>query len=345
MDIATETSPVPVGVVGAGLVAQAVHLPLLRRLERRYRIESLAEPHEPTRHEAARRYGIPDTYADHRALLDAGRVEAVIVCSPDATHAGVVLDALDAGVHVLVEKPMCVTVDDGERIVAARDRTDRVVQVGYMKRFDPAVEALLADLSDARPPRYIATATFDPGLRDAFSPPQPASTPAHRPHALRDAFLGALIHDVNLVHAVLARCGLAVARVVDAFGDPQGAAAGGTIALRGGGRWSCAWLALPEAGTFREHVALYGGDGVRELEFPAPYALHAPTVYRHVRAAGAGSAQTSRTSWQEAYERQLLHFHDCITARAACRNPPQDALADIRLLEQLIRGCATEVPA
>jgi hypothetical protein len=190
-----------------------------------------------------------------------------------------------------------------------------------MKRFDPAVEALLDDL-DA-PPAHIATATFDPGMRDAFGPP--GLTGAGAPG---DPFVGALVHDVNLVHAALDRCGMAVERVVDGFGG--GDRAGGTMALTGGARWTAVWLGLPAAGTFREHVAFYGPDGVRELEFPAPYALHSPTTYRHT-----AGATTERRSWQEAYERQLLHFHACLEAGAGCRTPPEEAVRDLRLLAEL----------
>jgi predicted dehydrogenase len=102
-------SPVPIGVVGGGLVAQAVHLPLLQRHDSRFRVASLAEPDPEVRRAVASRYGIASTHADHRSLLEAGGVEALLVCSPDATHAQVVVDALDAGLHVLVEKPLCVT--------------------------------------------------------------------------------------------------------------------------------------------------------------------------------------------------------------------------------------------
>jgi predicted dehydrogenase len=321
---------VRIGVIGGGLVAQAVHLPLLQRLGRLFRLTSLAEPDTEVRASVAARHGIGSVYADHRTLFDAGGVEAVIVCSPSSTHAQVVVDALEAGVHVLVEKPLCVTAEEGERIVAARDRAGVVVQVGYMKRFDPAVEALLEELPEGWEPAHIATMTFDPGMREAFG-----LGPAG-PLSIEDAFLGALIHDVNLVNAVLARCLGSVERVVDAFGDVN--RAGATIALDGGTRWTAVWLGLPGAGTFREQVAFFGVDGVRELEFPAPYALHQPTIYRRVRAAGAGAVTTTHTSWREAYAAQLRHFHAAISGTETCRTPAEEGLADVRLLTELLAG-------
>src|SRR5207244_6730886 len=96
------------------------------------------------------RYGIAGLYRDHRELLDSERLDAVVVCSPAGTHAQTVLDALDAGLHVFVEKPMCITLADADSIVAARDRAGRVVQVGTMKRYDPSYERMLAELPESR---------------------------------------------------------------------------------------------------------------------------------------------------------------------------------------------------
>ena len=105
------------------------------------------------------RYGIAGLHADYRALLDAGGLDAVVVCSPAGTHAEVVLAALDAGLHVFVEKPMCITLADADAIVAARDRAGKVVQVGTMKRYDPAVEAMLEALPGRRPTTSATSAS------------------------------------------------------------------------------------------------------------------------------------------------------------------------------------------
>ena len=121
---------VRVGVVGAGLVAQAEHIPYLSAMRDRYALTALAEPSAAVRETLGARYGIPGLHADYRALLAAGDVDAIVVCSPAGTHAEVVLAALEAGVHVFVEKPMCITLEDADRIIAARDVSRRVVQVG-----------------------------------------------------------------------------------------------------------------------------------------------------------------------------------------------------------------------
>jgi hypothetical protein len=86
-------------------------------------------------------------------------------------------------------------------------------------------------------------------------------------------------------------------------------------------------------------VVVYAADGVRELEFPAPYVLGQPTSYRRLRAAGGGGAvTTTRASWHEAYERQLLHFHACITEGIDCRAPAELGAEDVRLLSDMFAG-------
>jgi predicted dehydrogenase len=265
----------------------------------------------------------------------------VVVCSPNATHADVVVDALEAGCHVLVEKPLCLSVDDAERVIAARDAAARVVQVGYMKRFDPAYECLLADLARAGDElAYVATVTVDPGLTDHFGPfarPAKPPEPAATGRLLSDGFMGALVHDVNAVHGILDVLGVAYDEplVVDGFGHPAATLAGGTTVLPNGVRWTMAWAHLPEAGTFDERIELIGSNGVRRLEFPAPYLRQSPTAYTWVRRDDGGSAQRTFRSWRESYVRQLEHFHACVVDGAACRTPPEQARADIALLGAL----------
>ena len=98
---------VRVGVVGGGLIAQAMHLPYLAEKRDRFTIAALAEPSRTVREALGARYGISGLYEDYRMLL--GEVDALVVCSPAGTHAEIVLAGLDAGLHVFVEKPMCIT--------------------------------------------------------------------------------------------------------------------------------------------------------------------------------------------------------------------------------------------
>ncbi len=102
-------------------------------------------------------------YADHRELLDRANVDAVVIASPNFTHADVLADVLESGVHVLIEKPMCITVADCQRVIEleAKSRArfpERVVQVGLEYRYMPAVAQLISEVATGvvGTPRMVA---------------------------------------------------------------------------------------------------------------------------------------------------------------------------------------------
>jgi predicted dehydrogenase len=331
---------VRLGVVGCGLIAQLVHLPALAALGERFAVVAVADPSPHAREAVARRPGVAAAYAAHEDLLDHGDVDAVLVASPNGTHAQVTLDALAAGAHVLVEKPLCITEADARRIVGLAAQLRRVVQVGYMKRFDLAYEALREDLRAAADLRLLTSSTVDPGIGEryrpaGFVPPTDVDSrardalvratreqvaaavgsddPRHvRPFS--DAFLGALVHDVNLVLGLLDELGLEPGPALDAAAAPDGSLAYGACAV-GDVRWTAAWMLLPGAASFREEIRLFASDGVRALTFAAPY-----------ERPGADS-----------YGRQLAHFHDCVTGGASCRTPASQGARDVALLTELYR--------
>jgi myo-inositol 2-dehydrogenase/D-chiro-inositol 1-dehydrogenase len=84
----------------------------------------------------------PTEFADYRDLLASGLVDAVIVASPNFTHRQVLDDVFDAGVHVLVEKPMCTTIEDSQAIVGRASLVDVVTWVGLEYRYMPPIATL-----------------------------------------------------------------------------------------------------------------------------------------------------------------------------------------------------------
>jgi len=90
----------------------------------------------------------PATFTDHRELLRWGGCDAIVIASPNHTHVDIVMDALQYPVHLLIEKPLCTTVEDCHAVIAAAERgpAGRVVQVGLEYRFMPPTTALLAEV-------------------------------------------------------------------------------------------------------------------------------------------------------------------------------------------------------
>jgi predicted dehydrogenase len=332
-------------VVGGGLIAQAIHLPNLARLDDAFEVVAIADVSRHVADGLAARHAPARAYTEWARMLDDERLDAVVVCSPHATHAAIVLAALDRGVHVLVEKPLCIAPDDAAAICRRRDETGCVVQVGYMKRYDAAYEAFLDALpASADGLRFVDVVTYDPWMaREPFVPwsrmlrgedvPAVVLDEARRseaeqvqravgtadPAAVRAysyTFLACLVHDVNLVHGALDRLGVRGAvEPLSAADWADGEAASFSAWVPGGATWQCAWLLLRGLMDFRERASLYFEDAIHELELLAPY--------QH-----AG----------DAYVAELRHFHACVVDGIACRTPPEQGARDLELLRGLFRS-------
>jgi predicted dehydrogenase len=87
-------------------------------------------------------------YADAAALLAAERPDLVVVAVPTSLHLPATLEALDAGAHVLVEKPIAADRTEAEQMIAAAERAGRILTVGHIERFNPAIRELSRRLND-----------------------------------------------------------------------------------------------------------------------------------------------------------------------------------------------------
>lgn len=88
------------------------------------------------------------TFEDHTALLASGSCDAVVIASPNHTHVDVLLDVIESGIHVLVEKPLCTTVSDCQRVVdaVATLPTGQVVWMGLEYRYMPSTARLVEEV-------------------------------------------------------------------------------------------------------------------------------------------------------------------------------------------------------
>jgi len=125
-----------VGLVGCGRIAQLVHLPLLMRLPD-VELTALAESDPARREEAARRAPRAAVHPTHAELLADPSVEAVLICLPNALHHHAAIDALDAGKHVYLEKPLATDLGDARSVLDVWRRSGLVGMIGFNYRFNP----------------------------------------------------------------------------------------------------------------------------------------------------------------------------------------------------------------
>jgi predicted dehydrogenase len=90
--------------------------------------------------------GEVQAHADYRALLAQGEVDAVVIATPNHTHADVLADVLATGRHILVEKPLCTTIEDARAVVAAAERHRGLFWVAMEYRYMPPVARLIEEV-------------------------------------------------------------------------------------------------------------------------------------------------------------------------------------------------------
>jgi predicted dehydrogenase len=356
---------VKVGVIGAGGVAQVEHIPNLRKLHRQFEVLGVYDPSAKVRAFVGEEFGLP-AFEDLDSLL-ALPLDAVVIASPDALHLEQMLSAFGKGLHVFCEKPLCYAVDDIDAVIGARDRAGKVLQVGYMKRFDPSYQAALARLpGTGKTLRYISVEVNDPDAWPFFRHHSwlrgddvgqeliTAAATKQRAQVARavsgltrpddykgftGAYCSSIVHDVNAVHGLLDALGIADGQIVGAQLFAGGGGGQGAVRLLNGqALWNMVHLAVPQLADYRERIALYFDDATLELEFPSPYLNHQPTRLTIRKSDGhVLTAADIRTGYEEAFVEELKGFWSAIVEGAPVRNSAEHARRDMKLLADLAK--------
>jgi predicted dehydrogenase len=142
----TSTSDVRIGIVGAGAIAQIAHLPVLRKM-RGVDIVGICDADGPKARALAQRMGVPSAYTDIEELLEFGRLDAAVICTPNHLHEVHALAALAAGAHVVVERPIALTSAGVSRVLKAAEKARRNVLVAMNHRFRADVQMIHKFLS------------------------------------------------------------------------------------------------------------------------------------------------------------------------------------------------------
>jgi UDP-N-acetylglucosamine 3-dehydrogenase len=129
-----KTAVIGVGAIGGNHARVLTEIPETKFV-------AVADQNMETAQAVARRWGVK-AYQDYREMIDNERPDAVSIAVPTAFHEEVVVTALELGVHTLVEKPIADTIEAGKHIIHAANRCNRLLMVGHILRFNPAVQQL-----------------------------------------------------------------------------------------------------------------------------------------------------------------------------------------------------------
>ncbi|MDY5347243.1 MAG: Gfo/Idh/MocA family oxidoreductase [Eubacteriales bacterium] len=131
-----------VGIIGTGGIANAHIQSYLRMPD--VDLVAGADLIPGKADEFFKRYGVEGvrTYTNHKEMLEKEELDAVSVCTYNRTHAECTIDALNKGLHVLLEKPMCVTMEEAVEICRAEKKTGKILSIGFQPRFDANMQMI-----------------------------------------------------------------------------------------------------------------------------------------------------------------------------------------------------------
>jgi predicted dehydrogenase len=129
-----QTRRLRVGLIGAGTIAFSAHLPAMRKLRDTLELVAVADVREENAARAAAEFGGTAHYSDYHALLDRDDLDFVDICTPEFLHAEQTEAAAAAGLHVMCEKPMCSSVDEADRMIAACQQAGVLLFIAHSRR-------------------------------------------------------------------------------------------------------------------------------------------------------------------------------------------------------------------
>ncbi len=153
-----------VGVIGVGAMGSN-HARIYSELPE-VKLVGIADVNKKTVEIISKKYGIV-AFTDYRKLLKKN-LDAVSVCTPTSLHEKISIDAIGAGCHVLVEKPISDTIAGARKIIATAKKRNVKLMVGYVERFNPIIPAIKKSIEDSKviSINIIRVGPFPPRLRN-----------------------------------------------------------------------------------------------------------------------------------------------------------------------------------
>jgi predicted dehydrogenase len=349
-----------VGFVGCGEVAQIMHWPSLYQLSDHFQVTALCDVSPLILEQLGKLWSIQTLTTDHRELVARSDVDAVLIANPNAFHAEMTLDAIAAGKHVLVEKPMCVTRREADQIVAAQTNSNVVVQVGYMRRYAPAflegcqAVKTMKEIKFARVRDFLGSNSLiiDPTsrvIRDQQLPESVKNDAKLRDEALVDEALGGTpLPEHRRAYAVM--LGLSshdLSAMRELLGVPNKVL---FAAQRGGGRYLAAafdygpFVCQFETGIdgiprFDAHLEVYGSQKVIRIQYDTPYVRNLPIRLFVTEDNGRGGVTTvnSNPAWGDPFVAEWKAFYENITENRPPKTGPADFVHDLELFAEMAR--------
>jgi predicted dehydrogenase/threonine dehydrogenase-like Zn-dependent dehydrogenase len=322
---------VRVGVIGAGNYARLMLLPRLKGMTD-VRLVGAATARGANAWDAAKRFGFEYSTTETEAIFRDDRIHLVVIATRHGTHAALAEEALRAGKHVFVEKPLATTEEDLRRVVAAARRADRHLMVGFNRRFAPLIQQARTKLRDHAQPLAMLY-RVNAGALPASHWTQDAEEGGGR-------IVGEVCHFVDLLQHL---CGAAPVSVFAAGTAGAGGADAPedvvaiTIRFADGSIGTIQYFANGDKAIPKEYLEVYGDGRTFILD-----------DFRSGRFAEAGKVATWKSPGQDKGQSgELQALVAAIRSGGATPIPLDDAvfttLTTFRILDSLRLGCEVNV--
>lgn len=368
-------NPLRVGVIGCGAIAQAMHLPHMFDYPEQFQVVALADSHRPTLDAVAERYGVATRSTDWREVIGRDDVDAVALLH-GGSHYPTLLAALDAGKHVFVEKPMTWSLAEARDAAQRVRQSDRVVQVGYHKLYDPAFDYTKQQLQQMRDVGFGRITVLHPENQLGLSPhrilrgdgaideghiePPPAEAVVSAvlqgslSEALRadvDAALGSrktntalrVAHSfltVSVIHQIYMLYGFLgePKRVIHTDIWRNGLSIHTVIDYGDDLHVTLDWHYLSHVKDYREEYAFFGHHDRVTMQLPAPYFRNFPSPV--IVQGGDGELAWEKrviVSYEEAFRLELTAFYENVRAgRQPQWGAVDDAVKHMAFIQQIV---------
>jgi predicted dehydrogenase len=333
------------GVIGAGRIAQVAHLPAATKAAG-VTLVALSDPSEQLAAKVAARFGI-DAYSDTADLL-ALDLDAVVIAAPDRYHLPLGLQALDAGRHVLMEKPLATSADEAQRLVDVAQARGLRLQTGCMKRHDPGLEFAKANV--ARIGRILSLQTWyrvmaasRPGIQRTLLPLLVVDETVRRieDEAKADAQCYRLLtHGAHLFDGLRYLAGdleWLSARHATVAGDDTWH---GSAGIADGGGLASFEITASVHGAWSEGTDLYGERGHIRTRSPYVFSKLGSRVEVYVEDERVATVPSFDDT--DPFMRQLESFARAIIGGHETDPTPQDGVEALRVLEAAAASAADD---
>ncbi|KAA8894176.1 putative NAD binding Rossmann fold oxidoreductase [Sphaerosporella brunnea] len=359
-----------VGLIGAGEVAQVVHLPALGLLSHLYEAYAITDISAAAVQHCAQKFRIPRTYPTADALIADPDVDVVFILTSDEFHAEYTIAALAANKHVMLEKPITLSLPSAQRMLAAEEKSQGRVFVGYMRRYAPSFtstflsevatmpkikHAFVRDIvgpnahfvsqSGTSPEKFTdfpatAGAERDTRLAALFQEAFPHNQEITDEKKLFCRFLGSLgSHDLSLMREAI---GFPDSVAGVSCNEPFYSAIFNYTHPASGQKFSVTYeTGIDNVPRFDAQMSVFGEDKAVTIKYDTPYVKALPievTVVEKDPETGGRIEKKVLASYEDAYTSELRHLYRAVVEGAEIKTNLQDAVYDLKIFDMLYRA-------